>query len=407
MALDDAPSREELDQYRDEARTWLAANMPTIEEGVPYYDQDNARLKQLMRRLHEGGYSGICFPTELGGAGLSRYHHRVFCEEAARYELPWFIGNPGLGIIGPPILEFGTAEQKEHIRAMLEGREVFVQLMSEPSGGSNMAGALTRAERDGDSWIVNGSKVWSSGAWRADWGLLLARTNWDVPKHQGLSMFLVDMSLPGIEVRKIKMVDGTEEFCEEFFEDVLVPGNCLLGRADDGWTVAQQLLFHERDSVGGGSPYVFPHPHQTQEGSSSGSLAELVAGRAGNDDPRVLELLGEATANDVVAKQLVERVTDAIGSGHLPAIAGSILRLNAGETRVRRSTIAVELTGADSVTWEAPEDAELAHGYIGRQASCIGGGTTEMQRNLISERLLGMPREPVADRDKPFREVRH
>ena len=407
MPIDDTPSPDELAEYRERARSWLKPNMPPIDQAIPHHRQDNAHLKALMRTLHSGGYSGICFPTEVGGAGLSREHHRVFCAEAAGYELPAFASNPGLAIVAPPILEFGTDAQKQHIRAMLEGRAVFAQLMSEPSGGSNMAGALTRADRDGDSWILNGSKVWSSGAWRADWGLLLARTNWDVPKHQGLSMFLVDLKLPGVEVRPIKMVDGRSDFCEEFFRDVVVPDACLLGAPGGGWTVAQNLLYHERNSAGGGSPYAFNREKGREHGGTGIDLTEIARRRGSVDDPRVHELLGEAYVLDLVAQQLVDRVTDAIRAGVLPAIAGSMLRLSAGERAVRRSTIALELGGVGAVTWERPDEAEVAMGYVRRQALCIGGGTTEMQRNLVSERLMGMPREPAADVGVPFRVVRH
>ncbi len=164
-------------EYRARAKTWLAANMPRVADqpSGAEHSQDPERLRDLIHRLGDGGYNGICFPTELGGAGLSRFHHRAFLQEALEYELPIHIGNPGLSIIAPPILEFGTPAQKEHVAAMLRGDEIFVQMMSEPSGGSDMAGALTRAERDGDVWVLNGSKIWSSGPWRSNWGLVLVR----------------------------------------------------------------------------------------------------------------------------------------------------------------------------------------------------------------------------------------
>ena len=213
-----SPPTMSLEEYRARARTWLAANMPRLDEQPPGAEQGQGpeRLRDLIHRLGDGGYNGICFPTELGGAGLSRFHHRAFLQEALLYELPTHIGNPGLSIIAPPILEFGTPAQKEHVAAMLRGDEIFVQMMSEPSGGSDMAGALTRAERDGEVWVLNGSKIWSSGAWRSTWGLVLVRTDWSVPKHRGLSMVLLDLSLPGVTINKIKMVNGAEEFCQEF-----------------------------------------------------------------------------------------------------------------------------------------------------------------------------------------------
>jgi alkylation response protein AidB-like acyl-CoA dehydrogenase len=405
--IDATPDADELVRYRMQAREWLASNMPPLDPRSDPNEQPKEHLKDLARRLHSGGYSGICFPTEVGGAGLTRAHHSVFCEEAADYELPVYLGNPGLSIIAPPIMEFGTDQQREHVAAMLRGDRLFVQMMSEPTGGSDMAGALTRADRDGDVWVLNGSKIWSSGAWRADWGLILVRTDWTVPKHQGLSLFLLDLSLPGVTINNIKMVDGTEEFCEEFFDDVELPNDCLLGTPNDGWTVASRLLFHERQAVGGGSPYNFNRPKTARRTSRGADLLD-VATRAGRtEDPTARQLLAESHANEVVGAQLISRVSDGVGSGALPPIAGSLLRLNSGVNASRRSSIALELAGSDGLTRAADDDSDFpAEQFIGRQAMSIGGGTVEMQRNLISERLLGMPREHTPDKGRPFNEVR-
>jgi alkylation response protein AidB-like acyl-CoA dehydrogenase len=406
MSLDDVPSTEELEDYRATARQWLAANMPRLERPGIEPDQGPERLRQLMAILWDGGYAGICFPTELGGAGLSRFHHKAFLEEALPYELPIHIGNPGLSIIAPPIMEFGTEAQKRHVTAMLRGDEIFVQMMSEPSGGSDMAGALSRADRDGDVWILNGSKIWSSGAYRSDWGLVLVRTDWSVPKHRGLSMVLLDLSLPGVTVNKIRMVNGAEEFCQEFFTDVVLTEDAILGEPNDGWTVATRLLVHERAAVGGSSPYVFGRPASVRAGANQ-ELARLAERLGRADRPDVQELVGEAHAAEIVSRQLIDRVTDAISLGRYPPIAGSLLRLNTGVHLGRRATIALEIAGPDGVTWEADDDGRHAgEQFVFRQAMSIGGGTVEMQRNLISERLMAMPREPAADRDKAFSEVR-
>lgn len=406
--IDAIPDGGELERYRRDAKEWLAANMPPLVPGADPNLQSAALLKDLAKRLHSGGYSGICFPTDVGGAGLTREHHRVFCEEAAGYELPVYLGNPGLSIISPPIMEFGTEEQREHVAAMLRGDRLFVQMMSEPSGGSDMAGALTRADRDGDVWRLNGSKIWSSGAWRADWGLILVRTDWSVPKHRGLSLFLLDLSLPGITVNNIKMVDGTDEFCEEFFDDVLVPHSCLLGQPNDGWTVASRLLFHERQAVGGASPFNFNRPKSTRASSRGSDLVAVALRHHRTDDSITRQLLGEAHANERVAGQLITRVSDGVASGAMPPIAGSLLRLNSGVTAMRRGSIALQIAGSEGASWALDDtSSQPPEQFIARQASCIGGGTNEMQRNLISERLLGMPREPAADKDRPFTEVRH
>jgi len=232
-------------------------------------------------------------------------------------------------------------------------------------------------------------------------GLILVRTNWDVPKHRELSMFLLDLSLPGITINRIRVVNGSEEFCQEFFEDVPVAADCLLGEPDDGWTVANRLLFHERAAVGGGSPHDFPSSGRPRDGGGAPKPATQAA-----SGPADQELLGEAHANRVVAAQLIRQVTEDIQSGRAPAIAGSLLRLNMGLTHMRDLSINLELAGADGVVWPADEAVPAAgEAYVLRQGLCIGGGTNEMQRNLISERLLGMPREPLPDRDRPFREI--
>ena len=403
--IDAIPDADELRRYRLEAREWLAENMPPLDPRADPNEQPKEHLKDLARRLYSGGYSGICFPEEVGGAGLTRSHHQAFCEEAAGYELPIFLGNPGLSIIAPPIMEFGTDRQKEHVAAMLRGERLFVQMMSEPTGGSDMAGALTRADRDGDVWVLNGSKIWSSGAWRADWGLILVRTDWTVPKHQGLSLFLLDLSLPGITINNIKMVDGTEEFCEEFFDDAIIPAANVVGEVDDGWTVATRLLFHERSAVGGSSPYTQGRYRNTGDAgrARTKSIVEN-AGRIG--DPIAQQLVGQTEVLDLVQKALIDRVRTGISSGHFPGPAGSLVRLFGGMAEVERTSIALELAGQSALVWDADDPRGEGVEYIRRQASCLGGGSTEMARNLISERVLDMPREHAADRGVAFRDVK-
>jgi alkylation response protein AidB-like acyl-CoA dehydrogenase len=277
--------------------------------------------------------------------------------------------------------------------------------MSEPSGGSDMAGALTRATRDGDVFLLNGSKVWSTYAFRSDFALCLARTNWDVPKHRGLTMFIVPIRHPGITVSQIKMVDGTKEFCEEFFDDAVIPAENVLGRVDDGWTVATRLLFHERASVGGASPYTSGRMPSGGQATRD-ELVELAKARGKGDDPLVRRLIGQAEALSIVHGQLVERVRTGLETGYFPGPAGSLIRLYAGTAAVERANIALEIAGDDAVVWDGDADGRYGVGFIKRQQSCLGGGSTEMARNIISERVLGMPREYAADRDVAFREVR-
>ncbi|HEY6697511.1 MAG TPA: acyl-CoA dehydrogenase family protein [Acidimicrobiales bacterium] len=402
---------EDLDAYRQRLRAWLADNMPKLEPGVDWNpmreDDDHAsRARELQRRLYDGGFAGICYPREYGGQGLPTEYQLAFDQESEGYELPMLFSVPTLSICGPTILEFGTEEQKQrYIPAFIRGDELWVQFMSEPSGGSDMAGALTRATRDGDVYLLNGSKIWSTYAYRSDLALCLARTDWDVPKHRGLTMFIVPIHYPGITVNQIKMVDGTEEFCEEFFDDAVIPAENVLGQVNDGWTVATRLLFHERASVGGASPYTSGRMPGGGE-TARDELVELAKARGKGNDPLVRRLIGQAEALSIVHGQLVDRVRTGLETGYFPGPAGSLVRLYAGTAAVDRATIAMEIAGDEALVWNGDADGRYGIGYIRRQASCLGGGSTEMARNIISERLLGMPREYAADRDVAFREVR-
>jgi alkylation response protein AidB-like acyl-CoA dehydrogenase len=403
--------REDLDAYRRRVRAWLADNMPKPEPGSdrdPLRDDDEraSRARELQRRLYGGGFAGICYPREYGGQGLAIEYQRVFDQESEGYELPALFSIPTLSICGPTLLEFGTEAQKQrYIPAFIRGDELWVQFMSEPSGGSDMAGVLTRATRDGDVFLLNGSKIWSTYAYRSDFALCLARTNWDVPKHRGLTMFIVPIHHPGITVNQIKMVDGTEEFCEEFFDDAAIPAENVLGQVDDGWTVATRLLFHERAAVGGASPYTSGRSAGRVEAIGN-ELVDLAKARGKADDPLVRRLIGQVEALSIVQGQLAQRVRTGLETGHFPAPAGSLVRLYAGTAAVERTTIALEVAGDEAVVWDRDADGRFGIAYIKRQSSSLGGGSTEMARNIISERIMGMPREYAADRDVAFREVR-
>ena len=402
------PPQEDLESFRLRARAWLAAEMPPIPDGWdPLRDDDNRanEARALQRRLWDGGFAGICYPRRYGGLGLPPEYQRAFHEEAEGYQMPLIFSTPTMSIIGPTLLECGTEEQKlRYIPPFLRGDELWVQFMSEPSGGSDMAGALTRATRDGDYLALNGSKIWSTYAYRADFALALVRTNWDVPKHRGLTMLIVPIRHPGITVTQIEMVDGTVEFCQEFFDNALVPVENVVGAIDGGWTVATRLLFHERHAVGGSSPYLsVPRLPGDDQLEDLGNLAHRL-GRA--DEPSVRELIGEAEMIITVNHWLTERVASGIAAGTIPETGGSMLRLFHGLASARRATIALEIADEDAIAWSPDAGtAGLGVEFVQRQARCIGGGTTEMARNIISERVLGMPREPAADRDLPFSEV--
>jgi alkylation response protein AidB-like acyl-CoA dehydrogenase len=406
---------EDVDSFRLRARAWIQENLGPMQHADmhPFADTDEEELananrdRALQRRLFEGGFAGICFPREYGGQGLTPAHQRAFNEELAGHEYPSRLAVPTFSPCTAVIFEFGTEEQKRrHIPAILKGEEVWCQFLSEPSGGSDVAGALTSAVRDGDDWILNGSKVWTSTAWWGNWALILARTNWDVPKHRGLTVFMLPIHQPGIEIRRIERLNGSTESCQEFLTDVRVPDSDRVGAVDDGWTVGSRWMQHER--MGHNSPYV-TKPTGLPPALRRGSSAAQVARDAGRlEDPAARGLVGEARMLQLVTEALLSRLATAGPSSNLGEQAAAVGRLFSGMTNVRRASIAFEIAGDLGAAWDEAEDgaaAEVGMSFLMRQTSCIGGGTTEIARNVIAERLLGMPREPSGDREIPFREA--
>jgi alkylation response protein AidB-like acyl-CoA dehydrogenase len=405
-------SLETVEEFRLHARSWLQANMPRQpEENGPRTQQHDdelwERARELQKLLWLGGFAGICYPREYGGLGLGREYQEAFNEETRGYAMPLLLNIPTLSICAPTIMDMGSEEQKrEHIGAVLRGDEVLVQLLSEPGAGSNLAGVLTRADRDGDNWVINGSKIWSSSAYAADYALCLARTDWEVPKHRGLTMFLVKVHQPGVTIRRIEQVNGSTEFCEEFFDDVVVPADAVVGQVNDGWSVATRQLHYERTAVGGGSKYT------SGIGRSSvyrptGGLASLATSLGVNKESWVRDLVARAAVQRTVQEQLIRYVTAAVDDGRLPGPATSLIRLFHAETDWLETDAGFEISGAAGVSDDKGTAAgQYARHYLSRQAASLGGGSTEMSRNIIAERVLGMPREQADDKDIPFREVR-
>jgi alkylation response protein AidB-like acyl-CoA dehydrogenase len=406
---------EGVEDFRLRARAWIKANLGPIQPADISQNCENdeaelvvvARDRMLQRRLFDGGFAGLCFPREYGGQGLTPAHQRAFNEELVGHEFPSRFAVPTFSPCAAVLLEFGTAEQKaRHLPAILKGEEVWVQMLSEPGGGSDVAGASTGAVRDGDDWVLNGSKVWTSRAWWADWGLCLARTNWNVPKHHGLSVFILPLHQPGVEIHRIERLNGESEACQEFLTDVRVPDSDRVGEIDAGWTIGTRWMYHER--IGSNSPYV-TRPIGLGSEAAEGPSSVAVARKAGRlDDPAALELIGESRALDIVTHELQRRLAAAAASGQGNTDNSAIDRLFRGMASVRQSTIAFELAGSDAAAWSEEEDEGLGPvgmQFLMRQVSCIGGGTTEIARNVIAERVLGMPREPSGDYKVPYRDI--
>ena len=406
---------EPVEDFRLRARAWIKANLGPVQP----FDLDQncaddeeelvavARDRALQRKLYDGGFAGICFPREYGGLGLTPDHQRAFNEELVGHEFPSRFAVPTFNPCAAVLLEYGTPEQKaRHIPGILKGEEVWVQMLSEPGGGSDVAGATTSAARDGADWVLNGSKVWTSRAWWADWALCMARTNWNVPKHQGLTVFLVPLQQPGIEIHRIERLNGESEACQEFLTDVRVPDSDRLGEIDAGWTVGSRWMYFER--IGHNSPYV-TRPIGLTAAAKEGPTPVSIARKAGRlDDPAALDLIGEARALDIVSHALQHRLARIAASGTGNTDLSSVDRLFRGLAGARQKTITFELAGADAAAWAEEDEAESGTpgvDFLLRQTGCIGGGTTEISRNVVSERVLGMPREPSGDRNVPFRDV--
>jgi alkylation response protein AidB-like acyl-CoA dehydrogenase len=412
MTPDQMTPAESVAEFAARARMWLADNMPAINpESPPAFPRDDEaswkRARELQKRLYGGGFAGICFPREYGGLGLDYEYQKAFDSESLDYEMPLILNTPTFTICCATLLDTGTEDQKkQHIAAALRGDEVLVQLLSEPSGGSDLAGVITRAERHGDRWVINGAKTWSTSAFAADYGLCLARTNWDVPKHEGLTMFLVPIAHPGITLRRITMLSGSTEFCEEFLDGVDVGDDAVVGEVNGGWAVASRQLYHERRAVGQGSEFA------SGSGSEGGhttpvdyvSLAEKT-GQADNE--RVQEMAGRVLVHRAVAEQLIDHVYRNVRDGVLPPAAGTLIRLFHSETVTLDMDTALAIAGTAGVVGGIGDGLEAGLRYLSRQNVAIGGGTTEMARNVIGERVLSFPREYAADRGVPFNQVRH
>lgn len=406
---------ETIEEFEARARAWAAENLPPEDPDNPPHFEDDledwGRQRELQRKVWEGGFAGICFPQEYGGLGLSTAYQEAYGRAIHGYQTPTRLNLPTFAIVAPVILDHGTEEQKQkYVRGALMGDVILSQFFSEPKGGSDLAGVITRAERDGDTWVLNGNKIWSTAAYGADYGICLARTDWDAPKHRGLSMFMVPIKEQvGFTLNRIRMVTADSDFCEEFFEDLVLPADALVGEVNDGWTVASRQLVYERTAVGGGSQYTqgprMPRPqnHDVQ------SPAELAKSLGKQDDPYVQDRVGLAHTYEVIHGQINHRVGQAMRRGALPPPAASIMRLFHAESMWTTRDVMMDVAGGLAVAPNGHYAGAITNGvedYLMRQSASLGGGSTEMARNLISERVLGMPREYAADRDVPFREVR-
>ncbi len=353
------------------------------------------RERTFIAACYDSNLGALNYPVEDGGRGLEQRFIDIFRQEL-RNQNSFSIGNAfgvGIGFCLPTIRDHGSEEiRKRFLKPGLRGEEMWCQLYSEPGAGSDLAGLTTRAELDGDEWVVSGQKVWTSGAAAADLGILLARTNWDVPKHQGISMLILPMNQDGVEVRPLKQMTGTSSFNEVFMDNAKIPASWVVGGQGDGWRMAVALLSHERSSLGAGGG---------RQPLSVNDLIALAQESGVNADPLVRQLLADLFSGSQIITWLNLR------SGIHPSI-GKLWRTKQGRAA---SKVASKLAFPGGVAWQgeplgSSETNRWAYGICDSPAHSLGGGTDEVQKNTLGERVLGLPREPAVDIDIPFSEVR-
>ena len=352
-------------------------------------------------KLADAGYVSPTWPVEYGGLGVSHKVASALNRVLGKYRVPRFTNPVGVDLAGPAILKWGTDEQKQRfLRPIARHEEIWCQLFSEPGDGSDLAGLATRAVRDGDVWRVTGQKVWTSLGHVATYGLLLARTDPDVPKHQGITAFIMPMKQAGIEVRPLRHMAGEIEFTEVFLDDAVVDDSLRLGDVGEGWKFAQSVLGNERQAVSG--PSALP-------GTTTGrSISGLIKRHAPVADASLRQRLAQLWIEDRLISLVGRRASDLRKAGQPPGPGGSIMKLAYSEHTQRLQNLACELEGAGGQAWEDEDRWRrgTAWSLIRIQSKTIAGGTSEVQRNILGERILGLPKEPDVDRNIPWSEIR-
>ena len=412
-----------LDEFREEVTAFLDANASLKAEEKKFVwgqgpdrvalfdekarDAEKEQLKEAQAwraKRFDAGLGWITGPKEFGGRELTQAHERMYAQLESKYDVPnqGFFGI-GLGMVAPTILAHGTDTTKDaYLKKMYRGDIVGCQLFSEPGSGSDLAGLTSRAERDGDEWVLNGQKVWTSGAHYSDIGEIIVRTDPDLPKHQGLTGFVVDMKAPGVEVRPLRQMTGGASFNEVFFTDVRVPDDHRLGDVNQGWTVALTTLMNERASIGAGSA-----GGAGAQGGQVTRLIEMVRHFGLDKDPLIRGELADLIIGMKVASYNNQRAMDKIKAGQAPGPEMSIAKMALTENMKKTAAFVSKVLGpkliADSGEWGTYSWGGYVVGLPGMR---IAGGSDEVLRNIVGERVLGLPKEPGIDTTSPFRELK-
>jgi alkylation response protein AidB-like acyl-CoA dehydrogenase len=404
-ALDLQEFRARVASYLERnAKSWRHRNRDEDLDSPPAdsaTDETLAETKKYQAGLFDAGLAGLTWPKEYGGVGRSNAYQQAFNEESAEYDLPVLPLTIGFGMCGPTILAVGTEAQKQrYIRPLLRADEIWCQLFSEPGAGSDVASLQTRAVLDGDEFVVNGQKVWTSGAHYSDFGALLARTDVAVPKHRGLTMLIVDMHSPGITTQPLRQMNGGANFNEVFFDGVRVPASNVLGQINQGWSAAITMLMNERVAIGAGGG-------ARRVGGGVRDLITLARARGLNREPVVRQRLADLYIRQNVQEYVGLRMRSAARAGRAPGPEGSIAKLAGAELGKRMADVAISIAGLAGQAWH-PADRRgnrWSNVVTSAPGGSLAGGTNEVQRNIIGERVLGLPREPQVDREVPFRDL--
>ncbi len=388
--------------FRAEARLWLERHAPlrteeSVFSSVPVDADPSAEAMHVLRsrewqgKLHQGGWAGITWPAEHGGRGGTPVQQIIFGQELGRFDVPVGVFGQAIGMAGPTIIAHGTPEQQAlHLPSILRGEEVWCQLFSEPEAGSDLAALTTRADRDGDDYVVNGQKVWTSSAHYSDWAMLLARTDVQAPKHHGITYFLLDMRTPGIDVRPLRQITGSAHFNEVFLTNVRVPAAHVLGRLQEGWSVARTTLANER-TLGGGNGQTFDE------------LLRLARRFARTGEVGIRQALVDVFVRQQLIRYTSWHVQTALSRGENPGPESSVLKLAFSKQAEAAGDLAMTLQGpaAGLFDYSAPADWPWQSQFLGQWSIRLGGGTDQVQRNIVAEQALGLPRDPKMPTSPP------
>ena len=398
MDFNDTP---EEARFREESSAWLAENAPTDDAFRAMSPLEQAKVWQ--KRKYDDGWACIGWAPEFGGRGASAIEEVIWRQEESQYDLPANFFLIGQGMIGPTLMAWASDQGKARfLPPLASGEEVWCQLFSEPAGGSDLAALRTRAERDGDDWVINGQKIWTSGAHYSDYGVIVVRTDPNVPKHKGLSYFYVDMKAPGVEIKPIKQLTGDADFNEVYFTDVRVSDSQRLGEIGQGWQVSLTTLMNERAAIGGSF------------GQMDVSLAMSVAaeveidGRPALEDAAVRARIADWYVQEAGLKYTGYRTLTALSRGALPGPENSIGKLVGAPKMQAMSSYLMDLLDASGAIADealAAKAGIIQRAYMGAPGLRIAGGTDEIMANIIAERVLGLPQEPRLDKGIPFNEV--